>query len=399
MATTSYLGTLTSDLTRSDTVPIGDYDFFAFSLPLDLSMTISVGASVGFLGAAFGLDNNLDGRIDGSTIFRSPPGVLSTGISVTNFPAKKGSYVLEVLGTGSLTFNQDTKYTINISTSLSKLSIIQPSDSIVTEGGVLSFTVQRSGGLNFTHTVNYQVNGVGSNPANFSDIESTEGFITFQPGESSKTIFIKTRDDIQQEANEQFAVQLIYPTNGASITTSTAIATIENNDFIGGFGSDVIQGTQKADYINGNAGADTLTGLEGKDTFVFQFGQSSALAPDRITDFKIGADKIDLLTKAGLVRSAPSVFTRASDSTASTLSIVANNVFGDANGRKIGNQALVSNSAAIVQVSTPGISGTYLIVNDNDSSFSPFDDLMINITGYQGNLPGVGSISVSDFFV
>ncbi|MFM9160654.1 MAG: bluetail domain-containing putative surface protein, partial [Dolichospermum sp.] len=169
--------------------------------------------------------------------------------------------------------------------------------------------------------------------------------------------------------------------------------------FIGGFSNDVIQGTQKPDYINGNAGADTLTGLDGKDTFIFQFGQSSALAPDRITDFKIGADKIDLLTKAGLERSAPFIFTRASDSTASTLSIVANNVFVDANGLRLGNQALGTNSAAIVQVSTPGISGTYLIVNDNDSSFSPFDDLMINITGYQGNLPGVGSISVSNFFV
>jgi hypothetical protein len=250
MATRNF-GTLTSDLTLSDTVPIGGYDFFSFSLPSDLSMTISVKASVGLLSAAFGLDKNLDGRIDSSTIWRSPPGFLSPGITVTNFPAQKGSYVLEIMGDGFLTFNQDTKYTIEISTSLSKLSIIQPSNSIVTEGGVMSFIVRRSGGLNFTHTVNYQVNGVGSNPANFSDIESTEGFITFQPGESSKTIFIKTRDDIQQETNEQFAVQLIYPTNGASITTSTAIATIENNDFIGGFGSDVIQGTQKADYING----------------------------------------------------------------------------------------------------------------------------------------------------
>jgi hypothetical protein len=399
MATTRNFGTLTSDLTLSDTVPIGGYDFFSFSLPSDLSISISVKASVGFLGAAFGLDKNLDRRIDGSTIWRSTPGVLSPGITVTNLAAQKGSYVLEVLGTGFLTFNQDTKYTIEISTSLSELSIIQPSNSMVTEGGVLSLTVRRKGGLGFSHTVNYQVNGVGSDPTTLSDFESTEGFITFQPGEVSKTIFIKTRDDFRQEKNEQFAVQLVYPTNGASITTSTAFATIANDDFIGGLGNDTIQGSNKRDYINGNAGADTLTGLDGNDTFVFQFAQSSALAPDRITDFKIGADKIDLLTKAGLERSAPFVFTRASDSNASTLSIVANSVFGDANGRMFGNQALGSNSAAIVQVSTPGISGTYLIVNDNNSSFSPFDDIMVNITGYQGNLPGVGSISVSDFFV
>ncbi|MFM6080656.1 MAG: hypothetical protein ACKPCI_19460, partial [Dolichospermum sp.] len=120
MATTRYLGTLISDLTLSDTVPIGDYDFFSFFLPSDLSVSVTVNASVGFLGAALGLDKNLDGRIDGSTIWRSTPGVLSPGISVTNFPAQKGSYVLEVLGTGYLNFNQDTKYTIDISTSLSK---------------------------------------------------------------------------------------------------------------------------------------------------------------------------------------------------------------------------------------------------------------------------------------
>ena len=168
---------------------------------------------------------------------------------------------------------------------------------------------------------------------------------------------------------------------------------------IGSSSNDSLTGTTRNDYINGGGGADTLTGLAGADTFIFQFGESSLSASDRITDFAIGTDKIDLLSQAGIAVNAPTDFSRAADSNATTLQNVVNSVFTDANGALTGNQVLGVNSAALVQVTTSGIAGTYLIINDGTAGFQSSNDLLVNITGYSGTIPPLGSISVNSFFV
>jgi len=61
---------------------------------------------------------------------------------------------------------------------------------------------------------------------------------------------------------------------------------------IGGDGADSLNGGDKADTLAGGAGSDTLTGGDGSD--VFQFGSTSDAQGDLITDFKRGADRIDL---------------------------------------------------------------------------------------------------------
>ncbi|EFA73139.1 hypothetical protein CRD_01543 [Raphidiopsis brookii D9] len=66
-----------------------------------------------------------------------------------------------------------------------------------------------------------------------------------------------------------------------------------------------------------------------------------------------------------------------------------------------GNQPLDTNSAALV-VNTSlssSVSGTYLVINDGIAGFQHQQDLLINITGYSGTLPGVGTIPVTSFFV
>ena len=170
-------------------------------------------------------------------------------------------------------------------------------------------------------------------------------------------------------------------------------------------GSDTLNGGTENDTLNGGAGLDTLTGGTGTDTFIFQFGQSGS-SPDRITDFAIGTDKIDLLTSTGSAIGTPTSFSRASDSSAANLTTVVNNVFTDANGAIAGNQALAINSAALVQVTTAGIAGTYLVINNGTAGFqnSIFNgnnnDLVVNITGFTGGmLPPLGPISVNSFFV
>jgi len=172
-----------------------------------------------------------------------------------------------------------------------------------------------------------------------------------------------------------------------------------NNVITGNKANNLLNGGGGNDTLNGGAGLDTLTGGAGNDVFLFQFSQSTVANPDRITDFAIGSDKIDLLSAAGGVLPAPAAFSRAANSAATTLTNVVNAVFTDANGALAGNQALGINGAALVQVTTAGIAGNYIIVNDNVAGFQSANDLLVNVTGITGTLPALGNITVSNFFV
>ena len=174
-----------------------------------------------------------------------------------------------------------------------------------------------------------------------------------------------------------------------------------NNDVLTGLaGNDTIDANPGNDIINGGAGKDELYGRAGSDTFVFQFGQSSSTAPDWITDFTIGQDKIDLLTQTGLITGSPTQLTRAANNTTDTsLATVITKVFADANGGVAGSQALAANSAALVVASAVASFNTYLIINDSTATFSATNDLVINLTNYRGTLPSVGTVAVSQFFV
>ena len=132
---------------------------------------------------------------------------------------------------------------------------------------------------------------------------------------------------------------------------------------------------------------------------MFQFGQSILSALDHITDFAIGTDKIDLLTAGGAAMAAPAAFSRAANNSATTLSSVISNVFTDANGGLAGNQGLGLNSAALVVASASAIAGTYLVINDGVAGFQAATDLVINLTGHTGTLPGLGTITASTWFV
>lgn len=172
-----------------------------------------------------------------------------------------------------------------------------------------------------------------------------------------------------------------------------------NNILTGNSGNNTLTGNAGNDTLNGKAGRDTLTGGVGSDIFVFQFRQSPVSSADIITDFAIGTDRIDLLSSFGGALAAPTSFARAANSTASTLTNVVKNVFIDANGGLTGNQALGVNSAALVNITSSGIAGTYLVFNDGVAGFQPGNDLLVNITGYNGILPALGYIADKNFFV
>ena len=256
------------------------------------------------------------------------------------------------------------------------------------------------------------------------DYTSQTGTLIIPANASTATITIPILNDDLNEPDEVFAVTLSNATNAIinpdeetagviitdtwqSILTRTLPNGVENLKLIGtnninGTGNNannIITGNSGNNQINGANGADILTGGLGADTFIFQFGQSTIAASDSITDFAINSDKIDLLTQGGLPMNAPSSFSRATDSTTTTLDNLINQVFTDANGATTGNQGLGVNSAALVQVTTGAIAGTYLVINDSTAGFQSSNDLLINITGFTGSLPALGSIPVGNFFV
>ena len=266
-----------------------------------------------------------------------------------------------------------------------------------------------------------------SNPTNGAVITTASATGTIQDDDAPNFVFGTLGNDILVgtsgadtligfTGNDFYVVNnigdVVVESSGASEgTQDTVVATISytlpnNVENLTLDGSSNLSGTGNAlnnkivgntgrNILNGGPGADTLTGKGGNDTFVFRFGESTVTALDRITDFAIGADKIDLLTQGGAATGAPTGFTRAADSATTNINTIVNNVFADSNGAQAGNQALGLNWAALVRANT----ATYLIINDGVAGFQSANDLVVNLTGITGTLPALGTISVSSFFI
>jgi Ca2+-binding RTX toxin-like protein len=122
---------------------------------------------------------------------------------------------------------------------------------------------------------------------------------------------------------------------------------------IGGAGNDVLDGANGDDVLNGGAGNDALTGSLGNDIFAF----TDLGGTDRITDFKTGADRIDLsgldaVTGGGMNAFAwigAGAFTGAAGQLRSYSDGGAFWLAGDVNGDKTAD-FLVQTNVQIVQV-------------------------------------------------
>ncbi len=187
-----------------------------------------------------------------------------------------------------------------------------------------TFTIKLAAASGTVQTVDYAVAGTGPNPTNGSDFSgATTGTITFNAGETTKTIQIMVTGDSTVESNETFGVTLSHASSGLTLGIATATATIINddvalhqingdarnntlngttgNDLIFGLaGNDTIRGGNGNDTLNGGTGNDTLTGGGGNDTFQFT---DLHIGRDTITDFVHGADIIQFSTTVALALS------------------------------------------------------------------------------------------------
>ena len=277
------------------------------------------------------------------------------------------------------------------------------SPASVAENGSASliYTFSRTGATTAPFTVSYTVAGTATLGVDYTGIGLAPATktITFAAGAAIATVVADPTADSTAESNETVSLTLAARSSYTIGTPSTVSGTLLNDDLIGTFASNTIIGSAIAEFIDGRQQQDRLTGGGAGDVFAFRFGHSTIPSPDRITDFQIGVDKIDVFTGAGGALPAPAGLTRAANnSTARTLSDLATSVFRDANGAVAGNQALGANRAAVVVATRAPIAGTYLFINDGSAARSNSNDLLINITGFSGGLPGPGVIPVGSFF-
>ena len=95
------------------------------------------------------------------------------------------------------------------------------------------FTLNRTGNLTNTSTVDYTVAGSGTSLTDGSDFVggvSPSGTIPFAANEASTTVTIEVNGDTDFEPDETFTIALSNPSAGSSIGTASAIGTITNDD-------------------------------------------------------------------------------------------------------------------------------------------------------------------------
>jgi Ca2+-binding RTX toxin-like protein len=205
-----------------------------------------------------------------------------------------------------------------------------------------------------------------------------------------------------------------YATATAAVTVSLEKQFLNQNTFgagvdclryveglIGSNFADTLLGDNGRNTINGGAGEDRLTGGRAADVFGFNFSETTLSAPDRITDFQFGSDKIDLFSSTGSALPSPRGFSQARiNRLAQNLFQLAAAVYSDANGAIAGNQPLGANRAALVVWGSfrSRSASTYLFINDGNAAQTS-QDLLINLTGHSGALPALGAIPVNSVFV
>ena len=197
-----------------------------------------------------------------------------------------------------------------------------------------SFAVTLNGPHAGTETLHYSIAGTGTNAANAADFSGAlSGTVTLAAGINTAIINVLVVGDTVYEQNETFAVTLSAPSTGLILGTSTATATILNDDAVplkvinGTTANNTLVGTNSAEIINGLAGADTIFAFAGNDIINGGTGNDriyGGAGSDtfRFTDLHFGKDAIldyqdgtDILSFAANVAKSTAEFKLAGNGT------------------------------------------------------------------------------------
>ena len=111
-------------------------------------------------------------------------------------------------------------------------TVFSVGNASIDEGGLMSFTVTRTGDAQADQSVNFATSIGGTNSASVGDFTANNGTLTFAQGQTSQTFTVQTTQDAMDEADETFTVSLSSATAGATVsgTAGTATGTIIDND-------------------------------------------------------------------------------------------------------------------------------------------------------------------------
>ncbi|MDO6420793.1 retention module-containing protein, partial [Amphritea sp. 2_MG-2023] len=99
-------------------------------------------------------------------------------------------------------------------------------DMSVSEGGLITFTVTRTGDAESSQSVDFSTSIEAGDSAEVNDFTPESGTLTFAPGETSKTFTVQTTQDNVFEGSETFTVTLENNSAGSNISDAEAVATI-----------------------------------------------------------------------------------------------------------------------------------------------------------------------------
>ncbi|MFA5970638.1 MAG: Calx-beta domain-containing protein [Sphingomonas sp.] len=119
-------------------------------------------------------------------------------------------------------------YAVSGATSSPNVVGLSISNATVSEGGLLTFTVTKSGTATAPVSVGFATANGSAVAGN--DYNAASGTLTFAPSDTTKTITVSTIDDTINEPTESFSVVLSAATGGATINGATGTGTINDND-------------------------------------------------------------------------------------------------------------------------------------------------------------------------
>lgn len=371
---------------------------------------VESGIAGGYLGIGFdefgNFSNTNEGRVGGPGK-RRPDSIAVRGSAATGYRYLTGETVpisLDNPGSGATRANSSRKAQVSLSstgeltvlldlngnrTFESNETIIDALDVIAQGNGVLPNTFKfgfaaGTGNRTNVHEVgNFEVRVNGILQTGFFDLVSggSGGDDSFAGGGGNDTINGNDGDDTL---------------NGSG----------GDDKLSGDQGNDTLIGGSGNDSLVGGVGRDTLTGGIGADRFIFS-GPTKALALrtstlrslDRVTDFNFfEGDRFQLDFDNNLATpDLPRRLFNAGKLRVRGLSKAVEAAYDDRNGKRRGDRGLGKNQGVIFQLGRR----TFLSVNDNRSSYSVRNDLLVEITGIQ-YAPGdrrAGNLAVTDYFV